>query len=348
MARKKQDDASYDALRAAVSAGQCENLYVFHGEERYLLEKYLEMIRNLLVSGDFREFNHKKFDSRNFTADELIAACDALPVFAERTLIEVHDVDLFKADEATKDKLTGLFADLPDYICLIFIYDVIQYKPDGRQKFTTVLKKQAKIIDFSLQEQYKLVKWIKQHFSQSGKTIDTPTAEHLAFITGGSMTTLHGEIEKLCSYIPDSAISKADIDTVVTPVLDAVSYKLTDYIVSGRFDKASAVLVDLLAMREPPHKLMYTIALKLRQLMAARLCCDNGMGEKHLMQMCGIRFDFQARNLMSSARKTTISNCRSSVILSAETAYQMNSGGEPDKLLTELLLRLAGCHRRAS
>ena len=96
------------------------------------------------------------------------------------------------------------------------------------------------------------------------------------------MTRLNIEIEKLCSFTNESAVTRAHIDALVTPVLDAVSWKLTDHIADCDWNAASAVLYDLLCMREPPHKLIYAISLKLRQLMAARLLYESGLGEKNL------------------------------------------------------------------
>lgn len=344
MANKKTDNTEIDALKSAIGSGQLAQLYIFHGEEKYLLEYYLTQIRKLLAGNAFSEFNYKRFEG-SINVDELADACDMLPAFAERTLIEVRDFDMFKAGEDAKQKLFNILSDLPDYVCLIFVYDIAEYNPDGRQKLAVFLKKAARIVEFNVQEQSKLIKWIKTHFSEAGKTIDTPTAEYLAFITGGLMTRLNTEIDKVSAYTNEDNITRATIDALVTPVLDAVTYQLTDHIADNDFNAAAAVLFDLLSMREPPHKLMFSISLKLRQLLAAKLIITNGLGENALMKLCDIHYDFQARRLIASARKTTLEDCRRSVILSAETAYRMNTGGDPESHLTELLLSLAESKR---
>ncbi len=159
MAQKKTDNSEYEALRSAISNGQLGKLYIFYGEERYLLENYLTQIRKALIGDDFLEFNYKRF-AAPVSIDELAAACDMLPAFAERTLIEVNDFDIFKAGDEVKQKLIDLISDLPDYVCLIFVYDIVEYNADGRQKLAALLKSQAKIVEFAVQEQSKLIKWI--------------------------------------------------------------------------------------------------------------------------------------------------------------------------------------------
>jgi DNA polymerase-3 subunit delta len=346
MAKKTQTDTvdALDALRKDIAAGSPRRLYVFHGAERYLAEHYMRELRSLLCPGGTSDFNYRRYEGKGLRADELAAACETLPVFSARTLVEVRDYDIFGADEAERETLAALFDDLPDYVCLVFFYDVLEYAPDGRlKKLASALKKEASVVEFRAQEQSRLIKWIGRHFAEAGKTIDTPTAEYLAFTTGGLMTSLDTEIEKLSSYVRGETVTRGDIDAVVTPALDAVSWKLTDSIVGGRFDDAARILADLLSMQEPPHKLIYSITLKLRQLMAARVLLDRSLGEEDLMRICGMKFGFQARILLKSARSTTPERCARFVLLSADTAYRMNTGGDPESLLTELLIRLAAC-----
>ncbi len=341
MAQKKNDKAAFDALRKDILNNSLHFLYIFFGEEWYLLDNSLDQMRRVLTSCGLAHFNHHRFDSASFTVEALSAAVDSLPAFSERTLIEVHDVDLFKLGDDAKQRLIQLLSDLPESVCLVIVYDTIAYAPDGRQKLASVIKQKARVVEFTTQEQSKLTKWIKAHFAQSGKTIDGATCQYLAFVTGASMTALNVEIEKLCLYIDGDTVTRDAIDAVVTPVPDAVAYKLTDHIASGDFNAAARVLSDLLGMREVPHKLIYSVTLTLRKLLAARLCLDHGLGDKKLMELCGIKFDFQARSLIASARKMTLDQCRLSVLKSAETAFAMNSGGEPEALLTELLTALA-------
>ena len=345
MAQKKNDNAALDRLALAISSDQLDRLYIFHGEERYLLERRLGEIRQKLSVGGFEGFNVRRYEGAKLSADELTAAVYTLPAFAERTLIEVHDFDLFKGGDETKTQLLELFSDMPDYACLILVYDTIAYKPDKRQSLAAVIAKHASVVEFTVQETARLMKWIKMHFADGGKRIDNRTAEHLAFITGGLMATLDSEIEKVIAYSRGEIVTVEDIDAVVVPVLDAVTYKLADAIARGGFDDAVSILDELLRMREAPHKLIYSISLKLRQLLAARICIEDGAGERGLMDMCGIRYPFQAKMLLDSARKTSLAQCRDAVLLCTETAYELNSGSDPEARITELLTKLAVSRR---
>lgn len=329
----------YKKLSESIASGKIENFYIFHGDERYLLERGLIEIRKCLCPGGLDGFNYKRFEGKTVLAEELDAVINTLPVFADRTLIEIHDIDIFLIDQ--KLKISEILSDLPDYVCLIIVYDTITYKPDGRQKIDNEILKHAVVIDFTIQEQNNLVKWIKRHFKDAGKTITTADAEYLTLITGGYMSALHSEIGKVSAYAREDIVTKADIDAVVTPVLDAVVYKLTDAIMRREHASAMRILDELLQMREAPHKLIFSISLKMRQLLAARVCIDNKLSKNVLIDMCGIRHDFQARSLMDTARKTKLKDCREAVLSCAQTALELNSAPEPDSRLTELIVKLA-------
>lgn len=342
MAKKKADNAAYANLKKEINENRLKNLYIFYGEERYLLEYYLGWLRKVILSEGMAEFNHRRFDGKNLDVDELEEAVDTLPVFAQRTLIEVYDFNIFKSDEGTKERLTELFADIPEYVCLVFIYDTVEFKIDGRVKINNEIKKYFSVVEFQEQEQSDITNWIGRRFKALGKQIDRPTAEYLAFVSGGLMTALVTEIEKVSAYSDEKTVSRESIDAVVTPVLDAVTYKLTDAILQRKFDLAASILSDLLDMQEPPHKIIYSISLKMRQLFAARVCIESGKDMSSFMQLCGMKSDYQARGIYMNARKRDLTWCRSAVLACAETAFKMNSdSSDYSQVLSQLLAEIA-------
>jgi len=296
-------------------------------------------LRALLCSDGLDGFNYKRFEGKGLEINEIEDAVDTLPAFADKTLVEIHDYDLFKGDD--RQNLCDIFSDLPDYVCIVFVFSTIEYKPDTRQKLNKEILKHATVVEFIAQDQDKLIKWIRRHFKDAGKNINSEDAGYLAFTTGGLMATLNGEIEKTAAYSKHETITRSDIDAVVTPVIETVAYKLTDALVHRDNIRALRILDELFQMREAPHKLMFSISLKMRQLLAARICIENKQSQTKLMEMCSIRHDFQARTLMNTARKATLSECCNAVISCSETALELNSSPEPESRMIELVTKLA-------
>jgi hypothetical protein len=59
------------------------------------------------------------------------------------------------------------------------------------------------------------------------------------------------------------------------------------------------------------------------------------------MEMCGIRHEFQARTLLSTANKATLADCRAAVLHCSQTALELNSSSNPESGMVELVTRLA-------
>ena len=357
----KTVSSDYKLIDAAIKNGKVGSLYIFHGEEHYLRDRYIESLRKHLCPNGLDGFNYKRFEGKTLTADLLEETIDTLPVFSDRTFIEIRDYQLFprKRDsdeppsEKTKKKdakktrrmdeppMQRILTSLPDYVCVLIIFDTIEYKPDTRTKYSKDILQHAQVIEFSVQDRGNLTKWLMNHYKTAGKKIGRAEAEHLIHITGGHMSTLKNEVEKTSAFSKDEFITRSDIDAVVIPELDAIVYQLSDAIIKREHIKAIRILDELLRMREAPQKLIFSISLKMRQLLAARACIESKLGKPDLMKMCAINYDFQAQMLLDTARKTTLHNCCRAVLDCAQAALDLNSAPDPEARMVELVARLA-------
>ena len=134
MAEKKTPNKGYQQLKAELAEENIGQIYIFHGEESYLREYYLGELKKKLVPAGFEEFNFHKLSGRGLSMQELADAVEAMPMMAERTLVTVTDCDLFKLPDDQRTALLTLLDDFPEYCCLVFVYDQIEYKPNKTYK----------------------------------------------------------------------------------------------------------------------------------------------------------------------------------------------------------------------
>lgn len=287
------------------------------------------------------EFNLHRLRPADVNPRALEEAVDCLPMMAERTMVLVTDFDLFKAGERDREEYIRTLSQLPEYCCLVFVYDLLEYKPDARTKLAAALKANGTAVNFQRQEQGDLVDWVRRRFKALGKEIDPRLALELISLCGDLMTTLIGEIEKVGAYARGPKITRADIDAVAAPQLDAVVFEMTDAIGAGSFDQAASVLGELFQMQEPPQKILWSLGRQMRQIYSARLALEGGKGSREVSALWGIK-PYPADKLMRSARRFTLGWCRQAVVRCAQTDLDMKSTGrDGQELLTTLLLELA-------
>ncbi len=343
MAQKKgADRTALQTLKQQLAAGEPGRLYLFHGEEVYLRDYYLDRLKQLLVGGGMEQFNLHLLQGAQVDPRSLEEAIDCLPMMSQRTLVLLVDFDPFKAPESDREAYVRLLNDLPDYCCVVLVYDLIPYKADARTKLAAVFKDKGLVVQFARQEQGDLVDWVKRRFRALGRDIDSELARYLIFLCGDLMTGLIGEIEKVGAYAKGSRVTRQDIDAAATPQLDAVVFQMTDAISAGSFDKAARVMGDLYHMQESPIKILHSLGRQVRQLYSARLALEAHRGTDYLVQLWGLRSAYPAQKLMDSARRFPLSWCRRAVVRCGETDLAMKSGGGDGKeLLTGLLMELS-------
>ena len=338
--KSKPDTSGFEKLKKDLSAGRPDRLYIFHGEETYLRDHYLGRLREAVLTGGLGEFNRHDLSAKDMSPHALEEAVDCLPMMAERTLVEVTDFDLFKAGEKDREGYIRILSNLPDYCCLVFLYDILEYKPDARTKLAQTVKAHSTVVNFARQSPRELVDWVRRHFKAQGKEIDSRLCEELIFLCGDLMHSLQQEIGKIAAYAKGDKITRADIEAVATPQLSAVVFRIADAIGEKSFDRAAATLGELYQMQKSPYEIMGAFGKQMRQLYSARLALAGGKGAAWVAQLWGMRYP--ADRLLVSARRFSLQWCRRAVVRCAQTDLAMKSTGQDAKeLMTTLLLELA-------
>ena len=278
MAKKESRGRSggYEALRTAIKAGVPANLYIFYGEERYLLQNMVQQLKELLIPGGFEEFNYHRLGGKGLTVQELAETAEAMPMMAEHTLVTVTDLDIFKLDEGQRTALIEL--------------------------------------------------------------------DHLLFTCGSLMRGLIPEIEKIAAYAKHERITIADIDAVAEPVLDARVFDMTRAVTERKYDRAAAVLGDLLRMQTEPIAILAVLGKELRKLYTARLALDGGKDSIWLKELWSMTSDYPAKMLLGAAKNVDHDWCRQAVKRCQRLDRRMKSerGMDDEGELKLFLMELAG------
>ena len=338
MAKPNMAPDELSLLKAAIKNESPERLYFFHGEEVFLLHHYLGELRKKTIDPLTQDFNAHRFTQETFTVQAFSDAVEALPMMAERTFVQVDEIDLFKMNEGDREKMIEIFSDVPDYCTVVFTYEVVEWKPDKRlKKLWDAVSKYGTVVEFAKQSQRDLIAWVTRHFASYRKKISTDLCAYLIDITGGTMTALQGEITKIASYSGADTIVKSDIDAVTEPVLDAVVFQMTDLLGMGKYGEALLKLQTLLKMQEEPIAILGAVGGHFRRISAARTLMDCGKNISDLMDVTGMK-RYPAEKAMGAAKHFSSKFCRKAAELVMETDYKMKTSFDDQERLLELLV----------
>ena len=347
MAKKEVQSSGFQELKTAIKNKDLGRLYIFHGEETFLMDHYFQQMKKILLDELTESFNFHKLNNETFDIQSFGDAVENMPMMAEHTLVVVDEIDLFKLPEADRNKMVEFLSDIPDWCTVVFTYETVAWKPDKRlKKLWEAIDKNGTIVEFAKQGQRELIAWVSRHFLARQKRISNDLCAYLIDITGGTMTALAGEINKIAAYSGADEIVKADIDAVTEPVMDAVVFQMTDLLGEGKYGQALQKLQTLLKMQQEPLAILGAIGGHFRRISTARTLMDTGKGSGELMKLCGIP-DYPARKTMDAARRFRAEFCRKAAELVMETDYKMKTSfDDPERLLEMLILELAQEARR--
>ena len=339
--KKTADNGGVKQLKTDLANGTVGSLYVFYGEEGYLKRHYLNQLKEL-CGGPFEAFNNITLDGEQVSVQALTDAVDSIPMGSEKKLVVVRDYKLMQPTGDLKEFLPQLLSELPEYICLVFYFDTVEFKPDKRLNLWKILEANGQVIEFAQSSAASLIPWIKRHFYEHGKMIETPECEYLLFLCGSSMENLLTEIAKISAGTPGERIDKGDIDALGSRVLEATVFELTDSIMERQYSKGLLILRDLFDMKQEPVAVLAAITKQMHRLYGVKLAVEKGKGESEIAQILGFKSAYPARRLIQSAKRCTKEFLRWAQEICLETDLALKSNlPDPQRSLELLLLRFS-------
>lgn len=248
-------------------------IYLFYGEETYLLETRVKKIKKeyqQLILG----INFIQVDDTN--VEELIADLETPAFGFDKKLIIAKNTGIFKKEKKTtksdskKKKVDDIklplnekiakyiqenLEELKNTVDLVFV----EQEVDKNALYQTI-EKVGEVKEFALLKLPDLIANIKKIAVAYKVNIDDVTAKYLVECCGTSMQDLINELRKLIEYKGENSnITKQDIDLLCTKQIQAVIFDLTDNLGKKETSKALEVYNGLISNKEPIQKILITL-----------------------------------------------------------------------------------------
>ena len=116
---------------------------------------------------------------------------------------------------------------------------------------------------------------------------------------GTDMENIQGELEKVfCYALERDTITKEDIDAVCVTQITNHIFEMVDAVAAGNQQKALDLYYELLALKEPPMRILFLLVRQYRMLFHVKALANQGYGRKEIAskdriadrQSCGRTF----------------------------------------------------------
>ena len=317
-------------LAEDIKNGSFKSSYLLYGEEAYLRTQYKNRLKNALADPS-DTMNFSRFEGKGINPAEIISLAETLPFFAERRLILIEDSGFFKNK---CDELADYLPNMPDTTCLLFV----ETEVDKRNRRYKAVQKYGRVTEFQLQDERTLMKWILGTLKKENKKITESTLQLFLERTGSDMENIHMELEKLLSYtIGREVITSEDVEEICTMQTTGQIFEMIRAIAEKKQRLALDLYYDLLALKEPPMRILFLIARQFNQLLLVKSLTAKGMDRASVASKAQIA-PFIAGRLMTQARSFTMQQLRNAVQDCVDAEEAVKTGRMTDVLSVEILI----------
>ena len=268
-------------LEKELKQEKLNSIYLFYGEETYLLENTVKKIKKIfgdLILG----INYIQINETN--ANTLISNIETPAFGYNKKLVIVKNSGIFKKSKGrttAKTENNELQKKISEYIkeniktikettVLIFIEEELT-----KCDLTTTIQELGEICNFERLKPVELKKKLKTICNIYQVNIDENTLQYFIETCGTNMQVLINEIRKLMEYEgKNGTIKKEDIDKLSIKELESKIFDLTDNLGKRDITKALEMLKELLYNKEPIQKILITLYNHLRKLYIVKLAED--------------------------------------------------------------------------
>ena len=316
-------------LNEDIKTGQLKKVYLLWGQEAYLRKQYRDRLRSALAGED--TMNCHYFQGKDTDTGEIIDLAETLPFLAPRRVIIVEDSGLFKkGGEALAEYLKRA----ADAAYFVFIEEEV----DKRSRLYKAVKETGRITEFSVQDENTLCRWIAGMAARGKKGITEHSIRYFLEKTGTDMANIRMELEKLFCYTADrNTITEEDIDKICTRKVSNQIFDMISALAEKKQKKALALYYDLLALKEPPMRILFLIGRQFNLLMQVKECRKKGYDNRTIAGKTGLR-DFLVGKYAAQASRFPTDGLKKAVNACVETEEKVKTGRINDVLGVELLI----------
>ena len=209
---------------------------------------------------------------------------------------------------------------------------------DKRSRLYKAVKETGRITEFSVQDENTLCRWIAGMAAREKKGITEHSIRYFLEKTGTDMANIRMELEKLFCYTADRyTITEEDIDKICTRKVSNQIFDMISALAEKKQKKALALYYDLLALKEPPMRILFLIGRQFNLLMQVKECRKKGYDNRTIAGKTGLR-DFLVGKYAAQASRFPTDGLKKAVNACVETEEKVKTGRINDVLGVELLI----------
>lgn len=306
---------SYLKVIDNIKNGNIENVNILYGDEIYLIDEVINMVKKQLINEIFRDMNLLILDKIDNSIDNLKNFIDTIPFMSDKKVAVVKDAYFLVSKKNLKkeeEKILFEIIEGKNNESVVFLI-LKNNKPDMRTKLVKKLKEKGSVYEINKLDESKLIKWIisfvKKHnieISNRNASVVANLSGYLEYESDIDLYHIRNELNKLCSYCTNKGkIDEMDIEKLLIKSNESSIFKLVDFICEKKKEKSIIILKEMIANNVSEQYIIHMIIRQYRMLMQYSLLQKKGVNYNDIMKKMKIR-KFVAYKLSNIIKNVSI------------------------------------------
>jgi DNA polymerase-3 subunit delta len=341
-----------DSLKQILDSTETTLNYLIYGDEKFLVKNAFDKLFTKLDITQFPELNINRFDADS-SVDDIRASVANLPFLADRKCVVVKDLNVSSLNQNDLDLLLDMISENSDSTVLIFYYPSLSFDQTSQAKLDKLIKifdKCGIVYRIDKKDENDLIKFLCSRAKKLGSELPPENAGILISYCGNDLLVLTNELSKLTAFAKSRAITKDDIDSIVSKNFEAKIYDISKSILGNNLDKAEKMLNNLLYTNERAERILGAIASNYIDLYRVKVAIASGHNSFSVTEYASYKGrDFVIRNAERNCGSMSINDLRKClfIIQDADIAIKTTKKS-PRIILEELVVKLFLITKRKS
>lgn len=303
-------------------------VYLIISEQLFLRNQAVDRLRERLEEQGPMDFNMSQYDAEHSDFVEIVDACNTLPFAVPYRLVIVTSIE--KASAANMNILVE-YVNNPSETTVLA---VVGEKLAKTSRLYKAIAKQGAVLDRKAPKGRDLPQTVIGLGAQLGLQLNTQAAQALINAAGEELDVLQLSLEKIKTYMmPRTRVELSDVAAVVAQTAEVRIWDFTNALFERKVGRALELMqeITLNQAKRPKQRndlfsLMSLAERSTRECLAARCLIDRGNDSSSALAQELGKQEWQARAVMSQARKFRTEELRAALIDMAAMQHAIRTG----------------------
>lgn len=343
---------TFNEFKKLIASNKIKSPILIYGEEKYLVRECTLEIMSKAIN--FPELNNLTLENDSISMDNIINACETIPFMSDVKIVHIKNPDFLKksakntsngnqlsentVNQGISQELTNYLKNISENIIFLITFDG---EIELKNKLSMLVKNTGTLVQLNELKGAELQKYVADMFEKHGRHINKSELVYFLSEVGNSLSLIENEVEKLCMFnVGEEAISKKDIDAIVSKTAESNIFKMVDSISRKDAAKAISILSTLLFQKEDHLRILGMIIRQYRLLLNIKLHILNKNPLEQLRSQLKLN-EYVFQNMIKQCSLYSEASLKNALGSCLSVDYEIkNSKINPDLALEMLVVEL--------